>query len=285
MNQSKPCTKCKETKPLDCFYKQASSKDGLKSACKACVSAVSREYVRANPEKVQAGKRAWEQANPEKVLAYSRVSQAKYVLAHPQESADRKRAWAAANKDKTAPRQLAYRIANKEKIASYQRAHYLENREQIATKSRAYNNANAEKLAARGRAYRLANKDALSDKARAKRIAHPEEFAARRHASYKANPEAGTQAAHKRRALKAGNGVFLVTTKELKRIRTLSCVYCGSTGNIHVDHVVPLAKGGAHSVGNLQPLCASCNGAKGDSFYIVFKIRAMKIRRDSACEG
>ena len=44
------------------------------------------------------------------------------------------------------------------------------------------------------------------------------------------------------------------------------CVNCGAVRlDNQVDHVVPLAKGGAMSDrGNLQVLCVSCNAAKSD---------------------
>ena len=40
--------------------------------------------------------------------------------------------------------------------------------------------------------------------------------------------------------------------------------------NFHVDHVFPIAKGGAHSKDNIQLLCVSCNLRKSDSHWIEF---------------
>jgi len=41
------------------------------------------------------------------------------------------------------------------------------------------------------------------------------------------------------------------------------CVNCGSSEKLEFDHVIPVSMGGAHTVGNLQLLCVSCNAAKG----------------------
>lgn len=43
------------------------------------------------------------------------------------------------------------------------------------------------------------------------------------------------------------------------------CVVCGDRQNLHVDHIVPVSRGGSETdLQNLQLLCASCNTAKRD---------------------
>lgn len=41
-----------------------------------------------------------------------------------------------------------------------------------------------------------------------------------------------------------------------------SCRQCGSTQNLHFDHIIPVSRGGANTVANIQLLCGPCNRAK-----------------------
>lgn len=41
------------------------------------------------------------------------------------------------------------------------------------------------------------------------------------------------------------------------------CRQCGSTQDLHYDHVIPWSKGGANTVSNIQLLCGRCNRRKG----------------------
>ncbi len=53
-------------------------------------------------------------------------------------------------------------------------------------------------------------------------------------------------------------------TEKLRAQKNL-CVYCTASLNIsncHLDHRIPLAKGGSNFSGNLQVLCKRCNGEK-----------------------
>jgi 5-methylcytosine-specific restriction endonuclease McrA len=74
----------------------------------------------------------------------------------------------------------------------------------------------------------------------------------------------------KRRALKAKAAVNLVHITEwmaaVKSKPFARCYYCNakvSTDKIHFDHMIPLSKGGPHSVENLCVSCVLCNLSKG----------------------
>lgn len=40
------------------------------------------------------------------------------------------------------------------------------------------------------------------------------------------------------------------------------CAYCGADGDLHIEHVVPISKGGGHTIGNIVPACKDCNFSK-----------------------
>lgn len=40
------------------------------------------------------------------------------------------------------------------------------------------------------------------------------------------------------------------------------CAYCGCSGDLEIEHVVPISKGGEHHLGNIVPACHRCNSSK-----------------------
>ena len=81
---------------------------------------------------------------------------------------------------------------------------------------------------------------------------------------------------HRRRERVYAGGSFLVTKKDLARIYAQRCLACNSFDRIEADHVMPLSRGGVNSIGNLIPLCITCNRSKGTKTFMewrLFRIR------------
>lgn len=43
------------------------------------------------------------------------------------------------------------------------------------------------------------------------------------------------------------------------------CAYCGTDGDMQIEHVEPISEGGAHDIGNIVPACGPCNTSKRTS--------------------
>lgn len=87
----------------------------------------------------------------------------------------------------------------------------------------------------------------------------------------KLNPASTRNSKYKRR-LREASGVISERDWE----RTLNrfnraCAYCGCKGEITLDHVVPLSRGGTNTVGNILPACRSCNSSKHAHFISEWK--------------
>lgn len=102
--------------------------------------------------------------------------------------------------------------------------------------------------------------------------AHPEQGRAAAAEWKRKNRGLATAYENARRARKKQAGIFVILPKEIKRILNSKCVSCGTHDRIGFDHIIPLARGGRHSVGNLQPMCTSCNSSKNDKTMMEWKL-------------
>jgi 5-methylcytosine-specific restriction endonuclease McrA len=82
---------------------------------------------------------------------------------------------------------------------------------------------------------------------------------------HKHNPEYRLyhrQKSKRRKALERGSIGLQVKGKQVNaRFAQFGhcCAYCGATGDLHIEHVVPISFGGTHVLSNIVPACKSCN--------------------------
>jgi len=74
-----------------------------------------------------------------------------------------------------------------------------------------------------------------------------------------------------------GADVFIILDREMKALYASSCAFCNSREKITMDHIIPISRGGRHSIGNLQPLCKSCNSSKKSRLISEYKYYLAKL--------
>ena len=155
-----------------------------------------------------------------------------------------------------------YREANKEKIKDANKNHYDNNKEQKREYNKIYREANKEKIKESQKDYRYNNKE----QTKSYREANKEQLTEYHKEYCKANPEKFSNYSRKRRARKmeAEGSVHFLLHLDLLKEQDNKCVYCGKdlSEGYHMDHIVPLSKGGTNWPDNLQILCPTCNLVK-----------------------
>lgn len=158
------------------------------------------------------------------------------------------------NKEAIAERVRRWREANPEDSQEYNREYgpryYRANKERIADVKRQYIKANPEKRAVIDRRYHEA---------------HPKRLQERKRRWLEANPEKRREWDRRKRAKRAGvEGSH--TEAEWQALCSYymdQCLCCGEVPDkLTRDHVIPITKGGSNDIGNIQPLCKSCNSKK-----------------------
>lgn len=167
-----------------------------------------------------------------------------------------------ANIERNRARGLSYYYANRERYAEKFAKKYAENRDQIAERRRLQRLENIWQFKKQERA--------MYQKHREKKLAKGRDWA-------RNNPHITRAQNHRRRARLKNAKTFLVTPKDVKRLYTSSCLFCGDTGRIDLDHAIPLSRGGDHSIGNLIPLCDNCNSTKYNKTIMEWRVYRIRI--------
>lgn len=193
------------------------------------------------------------------------------------------------NKDYILERNRKYREPRKEEIAAKTREKRKEKGDEIRARDRGRYQLNPEpKRASRRASYQkhrdrfrqrnhenyLKNREEYIENARQYREKYGDLIRERRRQLYAENPARyNTRAADRRAQI---NEAF-VESVSINVLLTRDAYLCGICGGDipeglpygdplypHIDHIVPLSKGGEHSYVNTQPAHASCNVQKGD---------------------
>lgn len=80
------------------------------------------------------------------------------------------------------------------------------------------------------------------------------------------NPGEARASGARRRARKLNawpNDFTVEDWEEVLAVFEYECAYCGSPDKLEQEHVVPLVRGGSHTIANIVPACDHCNSVKG----------------------
>ena len=222
----KTCTKCGAEKELTDFYKDKSRKDGLFPQCKVCQKEDHKIYYDENKEEIKSKVNKYREENPDII---------------------RKR------KEK-------YYQDNRESISEKNKENYKkdpEYRERCLASSNQWYSDNHELGLERSRKWRKNNPGATTDQLRAWKAKYPDRYKAA-----KVNDAA-------KRRMAGCNGAVKLTEDQLHFLMESQkglCFYCSVilTKPYHVDHKIPLSRGGGHVLKNWCLSCPSCNLSKHD---------------------
>lgn len=167
------------------------------------------------------------------------------------------------NKEYISLRHKEYVDKNKEKIAEYKKEYYLKNKEKIMKQSsedkkwlsddkkqyfKEYTAKNRDKFKKYNKKYASKNKNKIKEK----------------NSKYFKSPTGRVVSAnsrHKRRAIEKSGDVTSIQLLELTK-NAKNCYWCNTSLKnkvVHIDHYVPLSRGGLHTITNLVVACSECN--------------------------
>jgi len=250
MKTTKQCTKCEEIKDFSEFTKNKSKKNGIESCCKLCSKMRVKEYYKENKNKVLQYQESYRNINKEKIAKRDK----EYSIKNKEVISKQRKEYRVKNKDMINAKAKIHRALNPDQMIKYRK----ENKEKIKITTQKWRKNNVEKLREYSKEY--------AEKNTAKIKLYQSSVRARVLASNRSS---------KRRELKhySSNGTLPINVMsplngellELLNNQENMCYLCKSdiSKNRHLDHWIPLSKGGTHSIDNVVFLCANCNLSKG----------------------
>lgn len=196
------------------------------------IAAYKKEYNERTKEERSESYKVWYEKNKETKLAYAR----EWKKNNPDKVKEVLDEWIKNNPERRKEHYKRKYIKNKESITAKNKERYEENREAICERARARNN---------------------TPEVREKRKAYARNNLARR---------CLIQNRRRARKLNAGGEHTLEDISKLLELQRGKCAGVDCKKSIkkgyHIDHVIPLSRGGTNDKYNLQLLCPTCNMRK-----------------------
>lgn len=176
------------------------------------------------------------------------------------------RAHYVANRERYREQHKAYAESHREELKRYHAEYHLANKEKANAKNAQWYRENREKMRAYGAARYANNRERFLEYQRKRHEANPQRAVAAVAAWRRKNPDLYRVQQHRYRARKANAGGKL-SPNIVQRLLVLQrgrCACCGKRlgKNFHLDHIMPLARGGSNTDDNVQLLTQRCNNQK-----------------------
>lgn len=186
-------------------------------------------------------------------------------------------------------RSSVYASLNSDRLCSSQAVYREEHGESIQARKRQWAKENAESIAEKHHSYYLENRDRLTMNMRQRRELNPERIRKEKQEEYKKhrgrylsnvqrwqseNKERVREYKRKSKLLRQAVQAIALSAQSLESIyreQRGRCYYCGvEMNNVAkgpkmrtLEHILPIVRGGAHSLNNVAWVCLHCNTSKG----------------------
>lgn len=285
MQKNKVCSKCKETKSIECFGNSSSTKDGLHAWCKECVKNHNKNYRAKNREEIKESKKRYREEHKERISEHER----EYYQKNKEKIKQKSKNYRKENREYVKEYNKKYHEENKEKLKELMKRYHEENKEKLNKKKKQYREENKEKILEYSKTYYEENKEKISkynkkyrEENRGKVLEYHRRRYREKRQSYldysKENRDKFILTAQRRRA-RFRNLPCTFTAEEWSECKSHfsnSCSYCGMTEEehfkiyneqLHQDHFIPVTKSGGYIKENIVPSCRNCNCSKGNSDF------------------
>lgn len=194
------------------------------------------------------------------------------------------KAWRAANLDKRHAIDKRYRERNKILVAQRLKTYYLQNRDKLRQKAKEYRLKNLEAIKLKLREYHKRTyplkREIIIAKTKEYAKSHPEirrkchdNWIKRHPDKYRAANKAASQKYKaQKRGADVGDKHINSVIRSWKLEPNFVCYHCGKrfpSTVLQIDHVIPMSKGGKHTVSNICKSCWLCNIRKRDKILFL----------------